>query len=82
MFKKLVLISFIACITTSLAQESDEMVQEKEKIKAAIIEETNAWRENDYKRWVDAWGHDAYIFWVNSGVDFYYEYDSWNEFVL
>ena len=79
MFKHYLIIAFFICIATSLAQDSAEILLEKEKIKEAIKAGTEAWRLGDLNKWADAYSPESFVLWVNCGVNFYAEYDNWKE---
>jgi len=74
--KKFVLVILIfVCASATFADEN--LTKEAEAVKDVITQETNCWKDSNYEGWAETWVHAPYIFWVNSGVTFYNEFDSW-----
>ncbi len=73
--KFLLLILIFVCASASFAEKNQ--TNEEEAIKTVIAQETNSWMEGNYEGWAETWVQAPYIFWVNSGVTFYTDFDNW-----
>lgn len=76
--KLTIILALLVMLSASLAQESAEMVAEKEKVKSAIVNETDSWLEDDFEGWVNSYDPNSFVLWVNAGVNFYDEQEDWN----
>lgn len=73
--KFLLLFLVFVCASASFAEKNQ--TKEEKAIKAVITQETNCWMDGNYDGWAETWVQAPYIFWVNSGVTFYNEFDNW-----
>ncbi len=78
MWKTTLFLIIFVITSVTIASEKKNDAAEEENIKAVIAEETNSWKEGNYKNWANTWSHEPYIFWVASGVAAYNDFDSWD----
>lgn len=76
---RILLFGVLFCLgTTGFAQKaatSAQKASETDLIKAAIVRETDAFFQIDYKTWMDSWVHAPYAYWslVDASGTSYYE---------